>query len=269
MTTRARRGIALPLVLWLIIVLGAVSAGVVTKARAATALASNVRAQLVARNAAESGVTMARAEIEERLSALPDSSGRRGLLNRLDEALANPGENALGDGRFQVTLVDVNARLDVNAATAGQLARLFEFFTNASEAADAAAAIRHWIGADEPSARAEPLVIDPRAGLTLAPGVARPIRSLEEMRRIPGLRDGLLRSAAPYLTVDGDGTVNRMTASDTVLTVAAGELRDEPSRILIVSRGWMNGHPLTHEIQAVYAVSREELALVHWRERGR
>jgi hypothetical protein len=52
-----------------------------------------------------------------------------------------------------------------------------------------------------------------------------------------------------------------------VLAAAGGELRDEPSRILIVSRGWQDGHALTHEIQAVYAVVGNELTLVRWRER--
>jgi hypothetical protein len=73
--------------------------------------------------------------------------------------------------------------------------------------------------------------------------------------------------AAHLLTVDGDGTINRAVASDTVLSVAGGELRDEPSRILVVSRGWQDGQPLTHEIQAVYAVVGNGLTLVRWRER--
>jgi hypothetical protein len=51
------------------------------------------------------------------------------------------------------------------------------------------------------------------------------------------------------------------------MAAAGGELRDEPSRILIVSRGWREGNALTHEIQAVYAVSGSELTLVRWRER--
>jgi hypothetical protein len=58
-----------------------------------------------------------------------------------------------------------------------------------------------------------------------------------------------------------------MTASDTVLSAAAGDLRDAPSRILVVSRGWQDGHKLTHEIQAVYALNGPQLTLVRWRER--
>lgn len=40
-----------------------------------------------------------------------------------------------------------------------------------------------------------------------------------------------------------------------------------PSRLLLVSRGWMPGHPLTHEVQAAYAVVGQQLRLQSWRER--
>jgi hypothetical protein len=40
-----------------------------------------------------------------------------------------------------------------------------------------------------------------------------------------------------------------------------------PTRLLLTSRGWMPGHPLTHEVQAVYALDGRHLTLVSWRER--
>jgi general secretion pathway protein K len=42
-----------------------------------------------------------------------------------------------------------------------------------------------------------------------------------------------------------------------------------PSRLLIVSRGWMHGHPLTREIQAVYQIEGNRLRLQGWQERDR
>jgi hypothetical protein len=78
---------------------------------------------------------------------------------------------------------------------------------------------------------------------------------------------GLLRAAAPYLTVDGDGKINRVTASDTVMIAAGGSVQDEPSRVIVISRGWLRGHSLTHEIQAVYAIEGNQLTLVRWTER--
>jgi type II secretory pathway component PulK len=97
----------------------------------------------------------------------------------------------------------------------------------------------------------------------------RPFRSLEELRFLEDVPSNVLERAAPYLTVDGDGRINRRRASDTVLVAATGESVEEPSRLVIISRGWLDGHPLTHEIQAVYAISGADLVLVHWRERDR
>jgi len=40
-----------------------------------------------------------------------------------------------------------------------------------------------------------------------------------------------------------------------------------PTRVLLISRGWMAGHPLIHEIQAAYGVVGQRLLLRSWRER--
>lgn len=53
----------------------------------------------------------------------------------------------------------------------------------------------------------------------------------------------------------------------TALTPALSRTVTLPSRLLIVSRGWQEGHPLTHEIQAVVAVSGQTMRLHSWRER--
>ena len=84
---------------------------------------------------------------------------------------------------------------------------------------------------------------------------------------MPGVSESLARAASPHLTVDGDGRVNEVTASAQVRSAARGSLVREPSRILIISRGWTEGHPLTHEIQAVFTVSGARLLPVRRRER--
>jgi general secretion pathway protein K len=40
-----------------------------------------------------------------------------------------------------------------------------------------------------------------------------------------------------------------------------------PTRLLVVSRGWLIGHPLTHEIRAVYDVEKGGVILLAWQER--
>ena len=250
------------LVLWLIVVLGIISTSIVVGARETSALSGNARARVVGRYAAESGVATATAAIESAINATADTLERQRYLNHLDAALPQRGDIALGDATFSVALIDVSARLDVNNADEDGLTRFFSLFDPAT-ARETAAAIRRYI--DGNTVTGTPGSQSISGGSVLR--TARTLHSLDELERLPGVSLGLLRAAAPYLTVDGDGKINRATASDTVLVAAGGSLQDEPSRLLIVSRGWLRGHSLTHEIQAVYAIAGNQLTLVRWRER--
>jgi type II secretory pathway component PulK len=263
MTTR-RRGFALMLVLWLIVVLGTIAATVVTATRESAALSGNARARVTGRYAAESGVVSATASIESALEARVDTTERERYLNHLDSALPQRGEIVLGEASFEVTLVDVSARLDVNTADERALERFFSQFDPAA-AAGTASAIRRYIDRSEVTLTGGSQSNSGGSALV----AARTLRSLDELEQLPGVSLGLVRAAASYLTVDGDGKINRATASDTVLVAAGGSVQDEPSRILIVSRGWLRGHSLTHEIQAVYAIAGTHLTLVRWRETDR
>jgi type II secretory pathway component PulK len=236
---KPRAGVVLMLVLWIIVVITTIGSSVYVATRSNTDITSNNRARVVARYAAESGVTVAVAALQDSLQHLTETSERRRYLNQLELALGNKNEVALGDASFGIALIDVGSRLDLNTADVTQLSRLFAFFTDAIAAESAARAIRPYL----------------------------PLQSLDRLREIPDVPRGLADAAMEFLTVDGDGTINRATASDTVLAAAGGELRDEPSRILVVSRGWLEGHALTHEIQAVYGVVGNELTLIRWRER--
>ena len=260
---RARRGVALVLVLWIVVILGGVGAAVVSAARTSSGLAANLRAGAVARYAAESGIEATVARVEEFLAASPDSAARGAWLNALE---GRPADSlVLGGGRATTVIVDPTARLDVNAAPVENLATLLAYFTDVGRATESARAIRAWIERPSTAAGDGRLVAPPG----FAARFVTPVRSLDELRRVPGVDVAALERAAPYLTVDGDGTVNRRTASDTVLAAAFGEQRDEPSRLLVIARGWQAGHPSTREIQAVFAVSGASLVLVHWRERDR
>jgi len=260
--TRDRRGFALMLVLWLIVVLGTITTAIVLTTRESAALAGNARARVVGRYAAESGVAAATAAIETALEARPDTAEREQYLDHLDSALPQRGETTLGDATFAVTLVDVSARLDVNNADEQALSRFFSQF-DPSTAASTASAIRRYISRGTVTATAGSQSISGSSALI----AAQTLRSLDELERVPGVSLGLVRAGAPYLTVDGDGKINRATASDTVLIAASGSVQSEPSRVLIVARGWLRGHSLTHEIQAVYAIAGNRLTLVRWRER--
>ncbi len=243
-----RRGVALILVLWMIVILGGVAAAVTAGSRSTTDVTANARARTIARYAAESGIVAATTALQLAMDGAGDDvTKRRATLNDAEHALGESARFEMGDASVRVVMVDVSARLDVNAAPEEALAALFARAGGSRNATDAARAIRRHIDS--------------------IPGRANLLQSLDDVAALPGVGEKLIQAAAPWLTVDGDGQVNRMTASPVVLNVARGSLIDEPSRVLFVARGWRRGHPLTHEIQAVYAVQGNQLAFVRWRER--
>ena len=244
----SRRGVALILVLWVIVVLGGVAAAVTAGSRSTTDVTSNVRARTIARYAAESGIVAATVALQARMEAAAENvTKRRAALNDASHALGESANFVMGDASVSVVMVDVSARLDVNAAPEEALAALFARAGQGRRATDAARAIRRHIDS--------------------IPGQANLFNSLDDVAALPGVGDDVITAAAPWLTVDGDGQINRLTASPVVLGVARGSLIDEPSRILLIARGWQRGHPLTHEVQAVYAIQGNQLAFVRWRER--
>jgi len=236
------------LVLWMIVILGGVAAAVTNSSRLTADVTSNARARTIARYAAESGIVAAVATLQHQLeTAGDDQVKRRAVLNDAESALQDVAAFELGDASVSTVMVDVSARIDVNAATEEVLAALLARAGHAAVAANTARAIRRHIDS--------------------IPGRAQLLQSLDDVAALPGVSATAIASAATWLTVDGDGQVNRATAAAEVLGVARGSLVDEPTRIVFIARGWQRGHPLTHEVQAVYAVQGNQLAFVRWRER--
>lgn len=256
---RSRRGAALMTALWLVVALGAIATVVVRDARSGTAVALNTRAGLVARAAAESGIEVLRAAIEDTLATLSFGAERREWLNGLEEATGRGDTLVLGDGRVAWAVLDVNARLDLNAASEASLTSFFERFASPLEARVIARGIRSRVGGLDPS--------DAMAMPDESARFAQPLRSVDELRELRIVPANVLAQAEPFLTTDGDGAINQRRAPDEVLSAATGELRDEPSRLLLVSRGWMASHPLTHEIQVVVEIQLDRLVVVRIRER--
>jgi general secretion pathway protein K len=279
-----QRGVALIFVLWLLVLLGTIVAAVASRTRSEAALLSSLRARTVARYAAESGILAAAARIEGLLDSSRGMKERISLFRRLDAHLASLRDLELGNARFAVAVVDLNARLDLNRADVATLQGLFRQFTTESRAEAVVAALKQ-----------------------------APVRRLVELTGIPGLSDSLALAVAPYVTVWSDGMVNINSAPEPVLAALpgvggagarslvmrrdAGEIFTSPdpvrvpgrpdafmptgaiapvatalaslmpTRLMIVSRGWQTGHPLTREVQAVYAVVGQRLVLQGWQER--
>jgi type II secretory pathway component PulK len=267
-----RRGSTLALVLWMLIVAGGLSLALSSRTRAAIAVAANSRAQIVARYAAESGIVFTVQSIEDSLAVLAESADRSAMLNAVTTAGRLQAPPTLEAATVQVALEDVSSKLDLNYADADAVAQLLSQFGDAGAARRTAAAIRAYIGTgvtpDSPD-ESFPIGQRPVAVRSGGSGAARYLTSLDQLKTLPDVDQTLIQRAAAHLTVDGDGTTNRRSASAAVLRAASGALIDAPSRILVVSRGWLEGSALTHEIQAVYAVQGNDLALVRWRERTR
>jgi len=296
-----RRGVALMLVLWMIIVVGAIAAGVAATVREQSGLIGTVQSRSVARYAAESGVIVAREAILEALrrSDTPEAEAR--VFTRLADLIPS-GEQALGDARFQIAVADLNARIDLNQSEEPVLRGLFRELFGEAKAESLVDALQDWKDRDEDwkdrddaprpqGAEAEDYLA---AGTPFVPP-NQPLLRLDELTRIRGFSDSVAAVLAPYVTVHGDGRVNVNTAPREVLAAlpelgptgadlfistreGAGtfeslygvrrlifesvgrlgfqstRLTTVPVRLLVVSRGWRQGDPLTHEIQAVFDV---------------
>jgi hypothetical protein len=277
---RARRGAALLAALVTIALLASVTAMVSAAARDSAAIAVNSRAQVVARAMAESGVLAARVRLEDALTAAGPDSAKvdavfDGLADDAERRTAPFVQDSLGDGVFAATVVNVSARLDINTAGAEGLARLFRTVAPAAVAQRVAARIEAHVRGDavarplRDSAATRDSLVAALLGRPVGPHVLQPFASLDELEALLGNEAPWLGQVAEQLTVDGDGRIDRRRASSVVMAAATGSLVDRPTRLLVVARGWQAGHPLTREIQAVYAVEGAELRLVRWRERDR
>jgi general secretion pathway protein K len=284
-----RRGVALVFVLWLLVLLGAIMAAVASQTRSEAAILTSLRARTVARYSAESGILAATVRIEALLDSTPSMPDRVTALHELAARLAPLTEVALGGGRFGIGVVDINARLDLNRADAATLQGLFEQFIPARRAEEVVASLKqapfHRLGElsqipgidDSLAAAVAPYVTvwgdgsvninsAPEPVLAALPGVSPAMARSAVQRRETGVlfmsSDPLRPSAAmPTGPVRSGGNPGR------VASPAAPLLTVIPSRLLIVSRGWQEGHPLNHEIQAVYSVLGARLVLLAWQER--
>jgi len=101
------------------------------------------------------------------------------------------------------------------------------------------------------SAPEQVLMALPRVSTTVARNVVRRRETGEVFLTTDPVQPPSGRRTAPLAPTGG---------APTLLSVM-------PSRILVVSRGWQDGHPLTHEIQAVYMIAGARLVLLAWQER--
>jgi type II secretory pathway component PulK len=275
---------ALVFVLSLLVTLGLIAAEVARSARSEAALVASVRARSVARYAAESGIAAGMVRIHALLDSAPAGPDQPAVFLRLDSALAVIDAAPGGASRFQVTVANLNARIDLIRTNQVVLREFLSQFTSRGRADQALAALKK-----------------------------EPIRRIGELARVPGLDQTLAFAIAPYVTVWSDGLIDINAAPEPVLAAVPGigtavarslvqrrqegevftstdpnrrrpagepdemgtttptqafsQLVTTPTRLMLISRGWQEGHPLTHEIQAAYLLLGRRLVLQAWWER--
>lgn len=216
-----RRGVALILVLGLLLILGGIATDVGRATRVDAHVVEAMRARVVARYAAESGIELGLAQL--RAHRLPD--------------IANV---ALGDARFGVVGLNLNARIDLGHSDTATVRGLFQQFVDRGT-----------------------------AGVIARELAERPLQRVGELAFVPEVTDNVASAVVPYVTVWGDGSVDTSAAPEPVRAAlsSAAAVVSAPTRVLLVARGWQQRFPLTHEIQAVYAIEGDSAVLVAWQER--
>lgn len=274
-----RPGVALIFVLWVLVVLGLAIGELVARVRAEAESVTALKARAVAQYAAESGVLATTVALQRMLDSATGPADVTTAIRHLD-TLGRVAPRLLeGEAHCAVAVVDLNARLDLVHSDTAALQGLFAQFVSAGRAAGIVHALQE-----------------------------SPVTRFPELARIPGADDAFALAVAPYVTVGSDGFVNVNTAPEPVLAALPGvgpakaqaiiaqresgpltstdafrpaagsaqsvsaegiRLTIVPTRLMIVSRGWEHGSPVTHEIQAVYVMLGGRLTLQSWEERDR
>ena len=163
-----------------------------------------------------------------------------GLRELRAHRLPNVSGVPLGDAAFGVVGTNLNARIDLGHSDTATIRGLLQQFVASGLA----------------TAIARELSI-------------RPLQRVGELTLVPGVTDEAASAIAPYVTVWGDGAVDTSAAPGPVRAAlsASAAVVSAPTRVLLIARGWQAHFPLTHEIQAVYAIDGSTPELVAWQER--
>ena len=181
------RGFALILVVWILVLIGAIGSFMVANGRAEIAIAHNVQAAARAEALADAGVARA---IFNQIDSEPNN---RWKLDGASHSIELPA------GRIEIRLGDETRKINPNLASASLLAALFEVRGMAHDAAQGlGAAVADWVNPKQSATGAPDLYR--AAGRSYEPPHA-PIASLDELGLVLGMTPQILASVRPYLSV--------------------------------------------------------------------
>ena len=185
-----RDGFALILVVWFLVLIGAIGAYLVANGRSEVAVARNVGAAASAEALADAGIA-------------------RAVFNQSDPAIANrwkldgaPHQITMPSGAVEIHLADETQKINPNLASSALLAALFE--TRGVERGAArrlGAAVSDWVSHKD-SGKDSTLKSDPYHAAGRSYGAPHaPMESLDELALVLGMTSDRLASVRPYLTI--------------------------------------------------------------------
>lgn len=232
MTGTGRGGFALPAVLWILVLVGAVSAGFLASAQAERRAVAHRVESARARWAARDGMARTLAGLERALA----TGGAVGHLRSAGDTLHDTGDVLVDGVRVRSVLVDARARLGIDSASAGELVALqVALDLPRGEAERVADAVLDWRDSDDRRRRGGGERSAYRAGGLPTRPANRPFAAVGELRRVLGVTRRLHDRLAPYLTVHGDGRINVNAAPAPVLSTLPG-LDEGSARLLVRAR---------------------------------
>jgi general secretion pathway protein K len=183
-------GFALILVVWFLVLVGAIGAYLVANGRNETAIAHNVQAAASA-------------------EALADAGIGRIVFNQSDSVLSNrwklDGAShiiMLPAGQIEIRLADETRKINPNLASDTLLAALFEVCgVERNAARRLGAAVADWVSAEKPDKEGA-VKADPYRAAGRSYGAPHaPIESLDELGLVLGMTPEILTSVRPYLSI--------------------------------------------------------------------
>lgn len=303
---RQRQGVALMLVLWLVVVIGAsITVAVVLSRSQGNALLA-YRSRVVARMAAESGIELGLATLDDAFRPAASDQDRALAFHQVQARIDGRSPYVLGEGRFLFNVQDLTGRIPINTADYSTIVRLFTLTAGPDRASALAASLLDWMDPDD---RPRPSGAEAREYAALGSPFRpsnRPLRRVEELARIAGIDTSLAAALVEDITLVGSGLINVNTAPPIALAAATGmdlssaqklttnradpfvsiqQVRSAmggqagfipvslaPRQLLLVSRGWQEGRPYSLEIRVTIelqgtAGARPRLIVVSWEER--
>lgn len=183
-------GFALILVVWFLVLIGAIGAYLLANGRSEVAVARNEGAAASAEALADAGIA-------------------RVLFNQSDPAIANrwkldgtPHQIRMPAGAMEIRLADETQKINPNLASANLLAALFEIRgVERAAARRLGAAVADWVNTKDSGKEGAPRLDPYRAAGRSYGAPHAPLESLDELALVLGMTPEILATVRPYLTI--------------------------------------------------------------------